>query len=267
MEIFDIVSKCEISNRFRLILFCSVVLLVCFHVFVVVAPIIVPTMETLNFYRAIANDISNLSVALILLYIVVQLQADIYTNIRVRRSRSYEKVAAEISDWFMAVKSPLFDDEVVASTPCEKQQALQNFSVCGAAEKVMAVYGYGSELRPMIDQYCRQVHFELTNYPTEMIYGIHFELGIRSLNEKLCNFLLDHFGFRQQMKAFAIDEEIPKRPPWAFLTRTVELDADTEAGFAQNLTHARHFVELVGHGYEFLYSRGMIDLYLAETAE
>ncbi|MRR55828.1 MAG: hypothetical protein EG822_15205 [Deltaproteobacteria bacterium] len=265
MEVLDIISKCEISNRFRLILLSVVVILISFHTFVLTAPLTCPSLEKLDYYRQVSNSLSNLSVALILMFIIIQLQADIHFTFHTKRTRSYQKIKHEIIQWFNHAKSPLFDERVVASSPAVTRNALQNFSVVGATQNIMNSHNYADQLYEKISIYCSKVHFELTNYPSEMIYGVHFELNNRQLNEKLCNYLFNKYGFDQQIKTFEIDIEIPKRPEWIFLTRTVKFNGNSEESFYCNLTHARHFVELVGHTYEFLYSKEMIDLYLAGT--
>jgi hypothetical protein len=101
---------------------------------------------------------------------------------------------------------------------------------------------------------CAKVHFEFTFYPRKLIYGIHFEFSSKDLNEQYCIYIQDFLGFNDK-SSFHVDHEIPKKPGWVFLINNVELSGKLESDMPTILTHARHFVELVGHNYEFLYSR------------
>ena len=107
-----------------------------------------------------------------------------------------------------------------------------------------------------------KIHFELTSYPSEIIYGIHFEFDNRELNETLTKRISDEHALSMQSVDIKVNNIIPKKPEWIFLTRTVELAGDVDSDFATVLTHARHFVELVGHYYDILYSKQIVDAYL-----
>lgn len=108
--------------------------------------------------------------------------------------------------------------------------------------------------------YASQAHFELTFYPTKLIYGLHFESSDPDVNEGMAEWLRDRVGLSEG-SGFEFDRLIPKKPGWVFLIRTVPLTGKFEKDFAEIMTHARHFVELVGHTYEIVYSPTSLERY------
>lgn len=112
------------------------------------------------------------------------------------------------------------------------------------------------------DEFCRMVHFEFTFYPTKLIYGIHFESPFAAVNEAMCKEVEQRLMIDKDT-GFVRDREIPKKPGWIFLIRTVEVKGGLEASQPAIMTHARHFVELIGHSYKFLYSNEVAEKYAA----
>jgi hypothetical protein len=116
------------------------------------------------------------------------------------------------------------------------------------------------------EQYCEQIHFEFTFYPTKIIYGIHFESLWPSVNEAMFQLIRDELQMNDDT-GFIRDREIPKKPGWIFLIRTVQAAEALESDHALIMTHARHFVELVGHSYGFIYSNEMAERFAGAISE
>lgn len=265
MDVLTIIQKCEFGDRFRRALFFAALILVFFHLFCLVAPLLEIFPKFAAHLQAFSSTLSNLTVALVLMYLLVEGQKNLHVSAVRRRQRCYAAIGGQIEDWFDRCQSPLFDPAVVMPESAAFD-ALQNFKVAGAPARVLTCYPQFQAERAALVDYCDKVHFELTNYPGEMIYGVHFEFADPDLNLQLCQALREQLNLDQQSREFKIDCTIPKRPGWIFLTRTIDLPADPEAGFALNLTHSRHFVELVGHAYDVLYGEPMLEAFLGYRA-
>jgi len=261
MDFLAVLQKCEFGDRFRRSLLLVALLLVMFHFFCLAAPLLGVLPKFAGHLENISNTLSNLTVAMVLMYLLVEGQRNLHVSAARRRQRCYASIGEQIEDWFLCCESPLFRPDVVQPEPTAFE-ALQNFKVVGAPDRVLNCLPQFRADPSSVAQYCSKVHFELTNYPGEMIYGVHFEFDDGELNRTLCDALKEQLKLDRQCVEFGIDRSIPKRPDWLFLTRTIPLPGGPEASFATNLTHSRHFVELVGHAYEVLYGQAMLELFL-----
>jgi|GEM_PF-5120132 len=264
MEFLAVMQKCEFGDRFRRVLFLTMISLVLFHLFCLFAPFLGFPGKLGSYLSNASNALSNLTVALVLMFLLVEGQRNLYYAAARRRARSYEAISDQIISWFRATGSKLFTPEVVQPEASSFLDALQNFKVVGSSESILRVFPQFTDMRALVMEYCRSVHFELTNYPAEMLYGIHFEFDRADLNQQLCQALRGLLQLEAQSRDFAIDHSVPKRAEWIFLTRTICFPEGQDAGFATNLTHVRHFVELVGHAYETVYGEAMLSIFLAK---
>ena len=263
MEIYNLILKYRFGGKFRKILLVSTFVLVMFHAFALVSPFLnVFTEEQVRHLRYFSDSISNISVAIILMLLLVEGQRSIHSMIIAQRKQNYKDIGDQIVKWFSVKNSPTFEPWVVASETTEEREILRNFKVIGNYKKLCQYCGWPEKFNSLIKNYCDKIHFELTSYPSEIIYGIHFEFDNRELNETLTKRISDEHALSMQSVDIKVNNIIPKKPEWIFLTRTVELAGDVDSDFATVLTHARHFVELVGHYYDILYSKQIVDAYL-----
>lgn len=112
-------------------------------------------------------------------------------------------------------------------------------------------------------KFCRNVHYELTHYPAELMYGIHFEFDEKKINSLMCKKLMDIINVQESFPFLQIDRETPKRPGWIFLIRRIDLTGDFDKDISLLSTHAWHFVELVCHTFPLIYCSEMMDAFLA----
>ena len=200
--------------------------------------------------------------------LIAEGQVSIHRMISEKRKKIYAETENQIIDWFEVVKPQTFDFnlKLISSEPAAFQDKLQNFKVEGSAKKVVELYSYKNKLSIAAEEYCKNVHFEITCYPTEIIYGIHIEFDDYDLNHKIYTNIEQLLKLNRQSKEFIIDNTIPKKPDWIFITKTILLEGNEDKDFPKILTHARHFVELVGHNYDLLYSKKLIDIYISSKS-
>lgn len=269
-EIFSAILRYKFGSQFRLsILFC-LVLLVLFHVFVLVAPFfdavgITISEKHIQHLRATSNSVANVTVAFILMFLIVEGQRSVCGMISRQRKQTYAQTESQILEWFKLTRPQIFDFEanVINSEPVLSQEILRNFKVEGSPKKITQLYNYEEiESVQLVEKYCKDVHFELTCYPTEIMYGIHIEFDDYELSQEIYRELEKSLALTRQSKDFIIDDMVPKKPGWIFITKTIMLEGDEDKDFPKILTEARHFVELVGHSYVYLYDKKLIDIYI-----
>jgi hypothetical protein len=129
---------------------------------------------------------------------------------------------------------------------------------------MMEIAGIRSEISKHVEAFAHGVHFEITFYPLEVLYGIHFQFDNHELNQRLWKMLRTEHAFDRQNRGFSEDDTIPKKPPWLLATKRVELTGDYWTDAPAIITHGRHFVELVGHWYDVVYSKEMLLAFLHE---
>lgn len=270
-EIFSAISKYTFGPKFRFVIFLFLALLVLFHIFVLAVPFVQDKSsitklneKQVNHLRTTSNSISNITLALILMVLITEGQKSIHIMMSQKRKKIYAETEDQLINWFEAVQPKTFDFTVklVNSEPAAYQDTLQNFKVEGSAKKVIELYSYKDEFSVAAEEYCKNVHFEITCYPTEIIYGIHIEFDDYGLNQKIHTNIEQILQLNRQSREFIIDNIIPKKPDWIFITKTIPLEGNEDKDFPKVLTHTRHFVELVGHSYDLLYSKQLIDIYI-----
>lgn len=270
-EIYSAISKYKLGAKFRFSILLSSVLLISFHVFVLVVPFVSSESSIINcndkqvqHLGAISNSVSNITLALILMLILAEGQRSICAMISRQRRQTYAQTEQQILDWFNVTKPQAFDfeEKLINSEPAANQEILRNFKVEGSSKKLINFFKFNNESKALVEEYCKKVHFEITCYPSEIIYGIHIEFEDYDTSKEIYSELVNLLSLNRQSKGFTIDDTIPKKPGWIFITKTISLEGEEEKDFSKILTHARHFVELVGHSYDFLYSKKLIDIYI-----
>ncbi|MHC4123098.1 MAG: hypothetical protein ACYSSI_05935 [Planctomycetota bacterium] len=181
---------------------------------------------------------------------------------------SYDNIRQQIIKWFRTSKLPMQEDQIQSTEEdIAIDSRLYHLKVMGNADKIVGKNDTYLEYKENIEVYCNMVHFEITNYPTELFYGIHFEFNSTELNQALCEAAKEMLAIERQYPILLADIELPKRPSWIFLTRRVLLEDDFHRELPKIATHSRHFVELVGHTFELIYSKEMIGKYLQVLQE
>ncbi|UCG64851.1 MAG: hypothetical protein JSW12_19955 [Deltaproteobacteria bacterium] len=244
-------------------------LLIFFHVFVILLPFLTCfniecDPQRIKHLRDISVSLTNITAAVILILLVVTGQESIRRVTKIRRNRLYDSIGSQISDWFEITGSNFFHESVISTDDPDKRKIdiLRHFKVTGYAENIIKICNIGEIHLDHIRQYCENVHFELTIYPSEVLYGIHFEFFDSSLNFALYEKLTEILSISKQFGDFGIDQNTPKKPSWLFFTRNIKITGDPDKDLPEVMTHSRHFVELVGHTYDLVYGCEMILYYL-----
>lgn len=278
-ELFEALVAYKFGERFRYIIFVSLIILITFHSLVLISPFIT-VEQNQNFFsgeqvknlRVVSDSLANITVALVLMLIIIEGQNGLRAYIMKQRQATYKRIRDDILEWMKITKPLAFDQEdheakFIYGDKYNQGEVLQHLKVTGSLAKLMKIYGYPDELKDAVRFYSELVHFELTRYPTELLYGIHFEIDDYDISTKLSESLSVQLNLANQSAAFTVDNITPKKPGWIFLTRTVDMCGDIDKDFAKVMTHSRHFVELVCHSYDGLYSKAMIDLYLQQIGK
>jgi len=223
--------------------------------------------ERIDHIRYISDTISGITLAVILMILVVEGQRSVRSVIRSQRRIDYQNIGGQITKWLQNSGSKAFAPNVVDSKTSEQHEIYRNFKVIGCATRIAERDHLNLQQSEAITQYCEKVHFELTSYPSEIIYGLHFEFGDFETNRVLCERLKDVLALNRQTCEICEDNIIPKKPDWFFVTRTVELEGDIDNDFPKVLTHGRHFVEFVCHSYDIVYGKTMVKFFLDQIEQ
>lgn len=272
-EILTALATFRFGENFRRLVFYPLVLLVLFHVAVLIYPLVFPpekgsVSETqIQYLQKASDSVANITVALILILIIIHGQDSLSAFIQKRRIITYLRIRKDILDWLQATRPPSFDEaddeaKFIYGTKDTQEQVLQHLKVMGSPSRLMTIYHFPDQAAAAVKAYSESVHFELTRYPAELLYGIHFEIDDYAVSQELSQAVARLLNLPQQCDDIKPDTKTPKKPGWVFLTRSVELSGDIDKDYAQVMTHARHFVELVCHSYDSLYSKPMLELYL-----
>ena len=235
--------------KYRKYLMRAAVALLFLHVAAFVLPLLLPDSVRAQHIVKFSYNLHGVTGTLILIVALGAAIRALTDADKRRRSDAYDFIRKTLTDWFAQDESNALIDEIAS-------QPHTDFKVRGA-EKLIDLAG-----RATAKRFCTEVHFEFTFYPTKLIYGIHFESPYRTLNESMLSevraaLLLD------EESGFVVDHQIPKKPPWIFFIRTVEISGDFEQAMPAVMTHARHFVELVGHSYSIIYNNAMAERFEA----
>jgi len=175
----------------------------------------------------------------------------------------YEKIRQQIIEWFKETQSRIGENQIKwTDEHIGTDSRLYHLEVMGNPDRILAQHRISSGYDKEVAEYCKCVHFEITNYPAELLYGIHFEFDSAELNQVLCESAKEILAIDKQYPVLQVDTEVPKKPSWIFLTLRVLLEGDFHKELPEIATHARHFVELVGHTFELIYGKEMIKRYI-----
>lgn len=258
---FDILERLSstLIVRYRRVLIVLACVLLGLHALAFVMGLVPPTVlglesggeqaQWLGHLVSYSQSLLGFTGALLLLYLLSDTVRSIRMADEQRKKRVHAFIRERLEGWFGdggASDAEAFVDAVVDDA------TFSHFKVEGHPPLL--------DDAPLAAELCSEVHFELTFYPTKLIYGLHFESPVASVNRELADRLRDELGLGDG-SGFEVDRVVPKRPEWIFLIRTVPLSGNFEADFPEVMTHARHFVELVGHMYRLVYARPTLERY------
>jgi hypothetical protein len=243
-------------QKYRKILFMVALALLGLHLAAIVLPFFFKNEAWVNPLTDNSGHLLGFTGALVLL-VVLDRAILAMSDVEKRQQREvYSFIKTRLIEWFSEDKKSRdsnFMKDVI------DDHSYTDFKVTGHPGLIDVIE------RNLADEFCRMVHFEFTFYPTKLIYGIHFESPSGSVNEAVCKEVERRLMIDEET-GFVRDREIPKRPGWIFLIRTVEVKGGLEASQPAIMTHARHFVELIGHGYKFLYCNEVAAKYAGTLA-
>ena len=231
--------------------------LVIFHLTAFVLRLVFPAARRAAHLVSTSEDLFGVTGALLLLVILDQgIQA--MSGVEKRRQREvYSDIKDRLRSWF--------DNDYKGAGDEFLKQAVDDKSYTDL--KVKGQLSLIDRVESSIaEQYCEQIHYEFTFYPTKIIYGIHFESPWPSVNEAMFQCIRSELQMNDDT-GFIRDQEIPKKPGWIFLIRTVQAAEALESDHAIIMTHARHFVELVGHTYGLVYNNEMAERFASVLSE
>lgn len=243
--------------KYRKALTYVAICLLIFHLIAFILRLVFPERPRAAHLVSTSEDLFGVTGALLLLVILDQgIQA--MSGVEKRRRREvYSDIKERIRSWFGNVykkEGDEFVNQVVDDVSYTDLKVKGQLSLIDQVPSSIA------------EQYCEQIHFEFTFYPTKIIYGIHFESPWPSVNEAMFQCIRSELQLDDDT-GFIRDREIPKKPGWIFLIRTVQAAEALESDHAVIMTHARHFVELVGHSYNIIYSNEMAEQFASVLSE
>jgi hypothetical protein len=242
----------RIIERYRKPLIAFAMLLLGLHASAFVLGLMSDPAPWVSHLVGYSHDLLGMTGALLLLVVLSEAFYQMQQADETQKTATHRFIRARLVDWFG--KGTFIEDEHVIDG-----ESFTDFKVQGHPSFV------GME-DPLVDEFRRDVHFELTVYPTKVIYGIHFESSVPSVNRAVCEAVREALRLGDE-SGFVLDIAIPKRPEWLFLVRTIELSGDPEADLPRITTHARHFVELVGHGYELVFCPEIFRVFREQVTE
>ena len=262
-----------LSKKLLLLLICIIILLLMAHLFFLSVPLFDEFVkcqpldsDTIENCRYLGHSLGFVISTLFFVVILAILQQAIIDSLKRSREKIYKEGASEICNWLRRSDFFLKGESVLLKETNSQFiiSELYHLKISGFPNKIIQDYSINSQYYESIHSYCNKVHFELTKYPAEILYGIHFELDKSyEFNKHLADHLRGLLGFEKQYTGISVDDYVPKKPNWIFLTKKVDFQVNMETDFLWARTHLRHFVELVCHYYEFLYGRDMIEFYLS----
>jgi len=249
-----------------------IVILLVFHAAVILGPLIATlcgkgALEEweLEHLRFASKSLALVTLTLVMALGLCFIQSRLLDIGRLQREKLYEIIKKQIFEWFAESDTPLGESEAeLLRQDVIIQSQLQHLKIKGNVQGIIKRWPELKVNRLAIEEYCSKVHFEITSYPSELMYGLHFELDSLELNKKLCTFAVDVLGIKRQYSCLTIDTSVPKKPHWIFLTVKFEMEGEFQTEAPRMVTHGRHFVEFVGHNYEVVYGKQMIDKYIKE---
>lgn len=244
----------KFDKRFTWILIAMSFILIGFHIYAFLyflSALPEQKVEADKFMKA-SDTISGITSSTILVLLIVLGYKSIYNYNERRRKDLYASIEKQIKEWFNEVNLMNSVKYIVSN------DKLRHFKVSGDYKALCSENKNMKEIKA----FCENIHYELTHYPTELIYGIHFEFDNKKINSLICKKFMEIINIRETLPSFTIDKEIPKKRGWIFLIKKIELSGDLDKDIAVIATHARHFVELVCHTFQLLYCLGMLNMYI-----
>lgn len=244
LETLSPIIRYRFSNRYKWMLIVALLVLIIFHIIVFVLPFLTTvSKDTIERLDNVSDTIGNITSTIVLILLIVLAQASLYDYYQKKRRDLYTSVEKQIKEWFDEMNIIKPGDYIISNDRLRHFQIKANWQ--GSCFNKERIESY--------KLYFENVHYELTHYPTKLIYGIHFEFNDVAINSKICEKFVSMINFQNMYSFLTIDREIPKKPGWIFLIKEIELSGDFEKDAPLILTHARHFVELVCHTFTVLY--------------
>jgi hypothetical protein len=248
LETINKLLAAPVVERYRKLLLLSAASLLLLHLSAFVLPFVFPHALWIKHLDDFSANLLGVTEALVIVVILGAAIRALSDADKRWRSEAYRFIENGLRDWFASgspAESQLRVEEVVSQT-------YTDLKVKGAEQLIDLAD------QTAVHRYCSEIHFEFTFYPTKLVYGIHFESPSREINETMLDKIRKVLALDDE-SGFAIDHQVPKKPAWLFFIRTVAISGDFERDLPQIMTHARHFVELVGHSYTFVYNRPMAE--------
>lgn len=249
------VLQYKVTRKYTGILISICFVLIAFHFVAFLSPFLgVVTIKTQSEHLLkVSSAISSVTSTIVLILLIVLGYNSLHDYSQKMRKKIYDSIQIQIEEWFKEAGVMNKDNYIII------KDKLRHF-------KLKANYEFLCSDKPSQQDnrlFCDAVHYELTHYPTELIYGIHFEFDVKKNNSSVCKKFMDLVDIADTYPCLSIDKETPKKPGWIFLIRRIELSGDIEKDLSLIETHARHFVELVCHTFPALYSTETLEQYFS----
>jgi hypothetical protein len=205
-----------------------------------------------------ATAVSSVTTSTFIVLLIVWGYKSIYDYNEKRRKEIYDAIEKQIKDWLSVTGFPKANYYIVSN------DTLRHFQVKANHRFLSSSSDKNFEEKKI---FCEKIHYELTHYPTELIYGIHFEFDNTAINSLLYKKFANMIDIKEVYPFLSVDKEIPKRPGWIFLIRKVDLSGDFDKDIALIATHIRHFVELVCHTFSTVYCSDIINAFTSYNHE
>lgn len=252
LETLSPIIRYRFSNKYKWMLIVALLVLVVFHITVFVLPFLTTvSKDTIERLDKVSDTIGNITSTIVLILLIVLAQVSLYEYYQKKRNDLYSSVEKQIREWFDKMNTIKQTDYIISNDRLRHFQVKANWQSSH----------FNKEGIEPCKLYFENVHYELTHYPSKLIYGIHFEFNNIAINSKICEKFVSMINFQNMYSFLMIDREIPKQPGWIFLIKGIELSGDFEKDAPLISTHARHFVELVGHTFSALYSPELLLIY------
>ncbi len=257
-------------ERYRKGLYTLSASLLLLHLLAFALPLVLPDEPRMRHLVNISFNLYGVTGALLLIVVLGEaIRAMSDADIR-GRSDTYRFISQALSKWFEGTELGASLGEITSQTYTDykvrgSEALLAQKGSSRGEHRFTGSFAEASVDPEILSRFCSEIHFEFTFYPTMIIYGIHFESPSRDANESMLAAVRTALALGDA-SGFTVDHQVPQKAPWVFFIRTVEVSGDFERDMPKVTTHARHFVELIGHGYDVLYSIEMLERFKALEA-
>lgn len=129
-DVQSAIVKYRFGQRFRNLLLIVALVLVLSHLIVLLLPFLdLMNRGDIEHTRHISDNISGITVAVILIILVIEGQRSVRSAIMAQRRDDYKDIGDQITKWLERSGSEAFVPSVVDST-IEEREILRNFMVC-----------------------------------------------------------------------------------------------------------------------------------------